>query len=573
MKKIFVNFVFILLALCFWAGSAQARENVTDWYIKDFNSQITVNKDSSLDIVEKIIADCGEAVNKHGIFRIVPEVINISGQKVKTPVELISITDFDGQPINYSESKNWGDNTVTWKIGDPDITVQGENYYQIHYVVKNAIRFNNPDFDELYWNLSGNFWDLEIDNFNASLVFPDEVNKEKSEVNLYSGDLREKGNELAVLHWSTPNIMNINSIKALSERQGITASITFPENIFTPHKFGFWELYGNYFYFLIPLIAFFVCFILWKKYGDDPNLNKTIIAEYDIPGNLSPIELGTLKSNGKFNNKFITAEIINLAVKRFITIMEVESKVLFITSKDYDLINNKTNEIEGALNVGQKLIFDKLFSINDSVRLSSLKDSFFLVIKDVQSWVILSLKEKKLIAGVGLKLQVAFFIIGIVLPSVGLALFSFSFFAPVSFGLSGIIIFIFGFFMPKRTLAGAELNWKIKGFELFMKTVDKDRAKFYEEENIFEKFLPYAIIFGMTKEWIKRMKDIYGEEYFNNYSPVWYAGNIGSFNADSFASTINNLSSSISSNVSGPSGSGGGGSSGGGGGGGGGGGW
>ncbi|PJA86583.1 MAG: hypothetical protein CO141_03960, partial [Candidatus Moranbacteria bacterium CG_4_9_14_3_um_filter_42_9] len=153
-----------------------ARENVTDWYIQDFETEIKVNKDSTLDITEKITADCGNAVGKHGIFRILPEQIKITdGGTSKTPVELIGITDFSGQPLKYAETKNRDDATVTWKIGDPGKTVQGVNYYLVRYRVKNAIRFGNPQFDELYWNLSGNFWDLEIDQFHAKVIFPPEV--------------------------------------------------------------------------------------------------------------------------------------------------------------------------------------------------------------------------------------------------------------------------------------------------------------------------------------------------------------------------------------------------------------
>jgi len=140
--------------------------------------------------------------------------------------------------------------------------------------------------------------------------------------------------------------------------------------------------------------------------------------------------------------------------------------------------------------------------------------------------------------------------------------------------LSGAVTIAFGVLLRKRTLGGAELAWKIKGFKLFMKTVDKDRAAFYEKENIFEKFLPYAIAFEMTDIWIKRMEEIYGEKYFATHVPAWYIGaSAASFDASNFTSAINSLSSSISQNTSSSSGSGGGGSSGGGGGGGGGGGW
>jgi uncharacterized membrane protein len=129
--------------------------------------------------------------------------------------------------------------------------------------------------------------------------------------------------------------------------------------------------------------------------------------------------------------------------------------------------------------------------------------------------------------------------------------------------------------MPKRTLKGAELNWRVKGFKLYMKTAEQYRQQFFEKENIFEKLLPYAMIFNMTKEWVKKMRDIYGEDYFKTHVPAWYVGTIaaGGFDIDSFASHVDSLSSSISSNVGGPSGAGGAGGAGGGGGGGGGGGW
>jgi hypothetical protein len=77
----------------------------------------------------------------------------------------------------------------------------------------------------------------------------------------------------------------------------------------------------------------------------------------------------------------------------------------------------------------------------------------------------------------------------------------------------------------------------------------------------------------MTKLWISRIKEIYGEQYFQAYAPAWFLGNAGTFDADSFASSMSELSSAITSNTSAPSGSGGAGGAGGGGGGGGGGGW
>ena len=92
--------------------------------------------------------------------------------------------------------------------------------------------------------------------------------------------------------------------------------------------------------------------------------------------------------------------------------------------------------------------------------------------------------------------------------------------------------------------------------------------------DLFEKLLPYAVVFGVEREWAKEFADIYKS------APDWYSGNINSFSAIYLASSLggsfqNNMTTSFAApSNSGSSGFGGGGGfSGGGGGGGGGGGW
>lgn len=577
MKNIYSRLVLILfLALFLFVGDSFARENVIDWYIQDFKSEIVVNKDSSLDITETITADCGSGIDKHGIFRILPEEVNIDGIGTsKTPVELVSIKDLEGSKYNYSESKNISDKTVTWKIGDADKTVQGVNVYVIKYKVKNAVRSFSSDFDELYWNLTGNFWDLEIDKANIKIIFPAEINKDNATVDLYAGSLGYKGSSIAQYDWRGKNILEISSSQTLPMRNGITVAVTFPKNIIAPYQPSFWELYGNYLFLLIPILVFVICFRIWKKYGDDPEFSRTVIAEYEAPKDMSPIEIGLLMTNGNLKDEFITAEIINFATNGIITIKEIENKILVFTSKDHEFTRTNNAEAESKLNLVQKNILSKIFEKGDVIKLSSLKNNFYKILKDVKKDGNELLSSKKLIVATGLKYSAIFIPIGIVLTIWG-TMFSASVsgWLSLAVALSGVTILIFGFIMPKRTFEGAQMNWKIKGFKLFMETVDKDRAKFYEKENIFEKLLPHAILFGITSIWIKRIKEIYGEEYFASHVPAWYVGsNLSSFDANSFASTIDGLSKSISASTSAPSGSGGAGGAGGGGGGGGGGGW
>jgi len=570
--------IFLVFSGIFIPGISYARTEITDWYLKDFRTEIVVNKDSSLTITESITADCDNLSDKHGIFRVLPTQIQTTEGVIKTPIELISITDFFGTPLKYTTIKDVVNHTITWKIGDPNVVVRGENQYRIKYKVKNAIRFNNPNFDELYWNLNGNFWEIETDVFVATIKFPQEINEENTTVDYYTGYAGEKNKDLAVYRWTSANVLEFYSAQTLLAKQGITASITFPKNIFTPYVPSFSEKYGIYLWFLLPVLVFVICFVLWQKFGKDPHLHKTVIPEFEIPENLKPMEMGMLISNGRFNNKFISAMIIDLATRGFISIEEFENKILLISKKDFRL--QRLHSSKALLTETENLLLDALFSKGETIVLSDLKKKFYKDIPPIKKSAKNDLFAKELITKKGLLFQGLFLALGIIVLSLSPAAASGALIGPLI--ISGIILIIFSFIMPKRTLKGAELNWRVKGFKLYMETAEKYREQFNERENtmptgrqVFEKLLPYAMIFGITKQWVKKMQDIYGEDYLKTHIPVWYVGASFSegFDADSFASRLDSLSSAISANVGGPSGAGGGGFSGGGGGGGGGGGW
>lgn len=89
---------------------------------------------------------------------------------------------------------------------------------------------------------------------------------------------------------------------------------------------------------------------------------------------------------------------------------------------------------------------------------------------------------------------------------------------------------------------------------------------------LYEKLLPYALLFGIEQEWIRQFADLYKEQ------PEWFAGDSTMFQATAFTHAVGGFTSSTNQSFAPPSSSsgsgfGGGGFSGGGGGGGGGGGW
>ena len=75
--------------------------------------------------------------------------------------------------------------------------------------------------------------------------------------------------------------------------------------------------------------------------------------------------------------------------------------------------------------------------------------------------------------------------------------------------------------MPRRTLAGAEAKRYALGLKEFL--VSQERELEFQEENyfLFEKLLPYAIVFGVAKIWAGKFAHI------TKYQPDWYQSSGG----------------------------------------------
>lgn len=571
MKKILL--LFILFAL-FYPLKSFARENVDYWYIKNFESDITINDDSSLVINEKIEADCGQCIDKHGIFRVLPTVYSPEdGKQIGLHIKLSSIADFNGNSYKYSSSTDKFNKTITWKIGDVNKTVRGINNYLIRYSVANGVRTDNPNFDEFYWNLNGNFWDIETDQFTANIQFPDSLDPKNVQISLYSGFLGEQTSENAKSDWINANTLRVKSVKTLRTGEGITLSATFPKGVVTPYQPSFFELYGKYLYFLITIFVLILCLQIWRKFGRDPKVNRTIAPEFDIPEKLSPMSLGMVYSDGILKTHYITASIVNLAVKKALKIEEIKKKNVF-SSKDFKL--TRLDGKAGAMTTDEKKLLGDLFEGKDEILMSSLKNNFYTNIPSLGSQVKRDLVEKNYLMPYSRAGQILFLVMGVLFFVGSFIFFAISGYLALNAFLSSIIFIVFSFLMPKRSLEGAKFFYRVLGLKLYLNTAEKYRQRFFEKENLFEKFLPYAMMFQMTGMWISKMKDIYGEKYFATYHPIWYAGAISSFNENTFNSMVTGMSESMSSSISSSpssSGSGGGGFSGGGGGGGGGGGW
>jgi len=573
-----INFfipLFLLLVFISFNHQALARENVDYWYIKDFHSNIQILTDDSAIITEDITADCGNAREKHGIFRIIPTRSKTPDGIIYSPIELISITDFNNHPYQYTTQIDSG--TITWKIGSSNITVSGVNNYRIKYKVQNIIR-DQENFDELYWNLSGNYWDLEIDNFTAEVILPEGINQANSEIFLYDGKTNSKSNAESSYAWVNENTLQVTSTKTLGVNQGITLSLSFPQGYITHQQIDqtdqatsilnitniplIIKYLGGLYFLLLPIIVLIISFILYRrKQKQNPYYKMSLVTEFDPPENISPIMLGFIDKHAVKTN-LITASIVRMAVLKLIIIKEKEQKIAFIKTKQLEFTKTENQANYNQLDEVEKYIFELLFEDGDTITSNKLKERFSYKLPSINKTVKQQAKETGYLLTKNNKLKRNYLIAAIIFLLTGSI-------------LTFIILIIFYHISNDLSEKGQKIYWRIQGFKQYMNMAEKERHAFYEKENIFTKLLPYSIAIGNVKEWVKKMADIYGEEYIQQ-SLYWYAGAsaLNSLNNISdITRNIDSISKSINSSVGSSSGGGGGGFSGGGGGGGGGGGW
>ena len=156
-----------------------------DERIEAFSSHIIINQNGSISVQEEIAYDFG-ADEHHGIIREIPLIYIPTGSDYETRMDISSISVTDGHGNLRPTSYDKGGNSISLKIGDPDTLVTGQQFYVVHYTVWGAL---NPALtkDMLYWNATGNSWQVPIDHARVEVVLPNTLKLNNISLNCYVG--------------------------------------------------------------------------------------------------------------------------------------------------------------------------------------------------------------------------------------------------------------------------------------------------------------------------------------------------------------------------------------------------
>ncbi|HTM68167.1 MAG TPA: DUF2207 domain-containing protein, partial [Candidatus Binatia bacterium] len=434
-----------------FAGTAAfAQETPSGEEVSAFAADIAVHMDASIRVTERI--DYFFPSPRHGIYRDIPTRYKLDdGRLVDVPITVLGVTDANDEPIRYETIDNSA--TLRVKIGDPSRTITGRQTYVITYEAIGALRYFD-DHDELYWNVTGNAWTVPVVRASAAVTLPDEVPADGIKVRCYTGPEGSTASDcVAGVQGNTATI---------AANGPLTVAVIWPPHIVAKVEAkspGLLESAGAWSPLVLPVAVIAVLVLLWWTRGRDPEGKGTLVVQYDPPDDLRPAEVGVILDEDA-GLKDVSAIIVDLAVRGYLKIREIEKQGLILKSQDYEFERLKEFNGDATLKPFETHLLTALFGATGTIaRVSDISNNHLFykdlpVIKQkLYDDMVTSgyfptdpAKVRGAYAGVGLAIII---ILAFFFPGVGF-MFSGTFFGNLvlAVALSGVAILLFAPLMP-----------------------------------------------------------------------------------------------------------------------------
>ena len=192
----------------------------TGEFITSFDVRASLTSDRQLIVTEQIAYDFGKN-QKHGIFRDIPVRYERNGASYNLRLKVQSVL-MDNQSAPYDVQQR-GDN-VRIKIGDADELVTGKHTYAITYQTDRAINFFDGEA-ELYWNVTGNDWEVPIGSTSFLLTGPDGFSAQDARTTCFTGAFGSTASSCTVS--GTDVRVTAKTTAPLAPGEGLTVAVRF----------------------------------------------------------------------------------------------------------------------------------------------------------------------------------------------------------------------------------------------------------------------------------------------------------------------------------------------------------
>lgn len=449
------------------------------------------------------------------------------------------------------------------RIGDEDRSITGEHHYTVTYDVEgwvNAADFAWPvaddagervieqgrEYDELYLDVITG-WDLPVSDVRVTVNGPAEV--------LEAGCADE---------WNTANPCDsaertgttaVFTQAEVAARQPLTIAVAYPEGSFAgvepvlqyrwspTRAFAITPATAGGALAVAALGGAVLLRRLRRTGVDEQFLGLTpgvlpapgqsadvgarrrapVAVQFSPPAGFRAGQLGTLVDE-KADPRDVTATIIDLAVRGYLRITQIDD------GEDWRLEQTARSADDLLPYEGQ--LYAQLFAGRAAVDLSELRSTFATSMVGVQNALYADVTERGWFrrdpsaartawAGRGVLVLLA----GVVV-TVLLAIWTAWALVGLGLVLVGVVWLFATGAAPARTAAGTAVLAQAEGFRRYLATAEAEQLRFEEGEDLFSRYLPFAVAFGLTERWADLFAELaaQGREL---PEPTWYVGHAG----------------------------------------------
>jgi hypothetical protein len=487
--------------------------------IRDFRVDVQLDERGTFTVEERVTYDFEDA-RRHGIYREIPVRYGRgAAADYRIALDVVSVSDAAGRGIPYVVSSEGAYRRI--RIGDPQRKVTGAHEYRITYTVRRGILWFE-EHDELYWNATGTEWPVPIDAASVTVRAPRWAEVGELQALCFTG---ARGSvETACRIERDDGVTRAHAERGLGPSEGLTLVVALPKGVLhepsatsqaldRASDFVSWAV-------LFPLLLFVGMGTHWWRNGRDPTGAVAIPVRYEPPEGMSPAEMGTvLDERADLND--ITATILDLAVRGYLRIEEMESKRFFFLSET----GYKLHKLEASagLKPHEVKLMSSLFGVGSSVDIADLKNSFYKRLPEIRSSLYAEVSREGRWFPTSPDKVRSRYRTGVLIVAAlgGLAAFGMGDAALlVAMGAFALVGLLWARKMPRRTKEGRRARQHIAGFAEFMERVEVDRLERLGLHTVeqFEKILPYAFVLGAADAWSDAFAHLY------TAPPAWYSG-------------------------------------------------
>lgn len=555
------------------AAAPAYAENSTpsSWKITDYVMDAQVSKDGdalvTLDLAFDFARDPG-----HGPFIVLPvrqPQPNDPDHWREMPVTVKSVSSPTGANTATKTTEENGMRLI--RLGTEGRTYTGVQRYRIIYTLHGITTPDNPEshLDEISWNAVGPAWQVPIQRAQVTVRGPGNPTK----IACFTGkgftqpcQARADANAVTYTASNLPRSTGVQIVAGYpvgtltAKAQPQLSRRYTVENMFpiTPATGGVTAL-------LAALGVGGVVARARRRGRDEeyagltPGLTPTAGAEattkaasgrrrfavqFQPPAGVTPGEVGTLIDE-RADSRDVTATIVDLAVRGHLRIDEDDAEGWRLTRLP----------AAGELAAYERSLMSRLFISSDVISLEDMKTPAYAdVMPRTQTDLYRQVVSRGWFRSNPQTVRAATAAVGFVVMLAGLGVGVLLGLAAgwgivgVAGALIGLAIIATSGMAPSRTADGSAVYAQSKGFEEYLTTAEAGQIKFEEGIDVFSRYLPYAIVFGVAERWAKIFEELQRQGVYQA-DTSWYGSphSMGFFYGSNFGAAMDSMTQSMES--------------------------